>query len=487
MTEERRYGINWVDLIIKVILVALFVLLICWLFPMPKLDTFYDKVFSENINTMKEAARDYYTSGNLPTTIGETKSLTLKQMIDTKMILEFSDKDGNACDASSSYVSVTKTLDSEYALKVQLTCGDETDYIIDTIGCNGTCLLSDVNNNAASNQEVSSVNPEDTSYNYDTSKGVNTVYYPLSGTTYVNSNPTTTTKTTTTKTTTTKKTTSSSTSTKNENSSSNSGSSNSSSSNKKLYYEQARIVKSYGNWIEGTRSGSNIETKTERVNYYTYTPRNSSSSKTSEYRTSSYVFKNDFNRGKSYSYELQLIDIPSSVNNVTLKSSRYFNSADYTYYVNNRDTNLYMTGNDMLHNSYSASAAQFKRASLKSHNFTYAIGNPYKVNGVWRVNVTVILKSATGVTAFREPTLNSYLYYVPIYFKVNYGSSSQGRSVVDTEANAYKYSGYSKTYAYSKTKRYYRYVTETVDYNQTKWTTSKNVSGYRFTGRTQYR
>ena len=92
MTEERRYGINWVDLIIKVILLILFVLLICWLFPMPKLDTFYDKVFNENIQTMKSAARDYYTVDRLPNTIGETKTMSLKQLIDSKMILEFSDK-----------------------------------------------------------------------------------------------------------------------------------------------------------------------------------------------------------------------------------------------------------------------------------------------------------------------------------------------------------------------------------------------------------
>ena len=42
--------------------------------------------------------------------------MTLKQLLDNKLILEFTDKNGNTCDTTNSYVQVTKTLDSEYAL-----------------------------------------------------------------------------------------------------------------------------------------------------------------------------------------------------------------------------------------------------------------------------------------------------------------------------------------------------------------------------------
>ncbi len=497
MTEERRYGINWVDLIIKVILLILFVLLICWLFPMPKLDTFYDKVFNENIQTMKNAARNYYTVDRLPSAIGETKTMTLKQLIDSKIILEFSDKDGNACDTANSYVQVTKTLDSEYALKVQLTCGDESDYIIDTIGCNGTCLLSEVNNakDAAKTENDDSETYNDVKLGGSSPSG-NTkyYYYPLGGTTGSTST-TTIIKYPENNTSNNSNTDTNSESRKpnrpnNNNNHSNSNNNNNNNfDNQTLYYQQAKIVKSYGDWIEGYKSGNNIETKTKRVNYYYYTKNSSSSTKqTSEYRTTSYIESREIYNGKQYSYELQLTDIPPTATNVNVVSDRYFSSTDYQKYLNTYSTNLYMSGNDMLHNSNLSSTSQFKVSALKSNNFDYNISNAYKSNGVWRVRVNIYIRSKVGATAYYDRSLNKEILFVPVYFKTNYSASTSGstKSYLDTEDNSYKYSGYSRSYAYSDTINYYRYVTERVDYNQTKWSTSRYLDGYKFTGNTRY-
>lgn len=486
MTEERRYGINWVDLIIKIILLILFVLLICWLFPMPKLDTFYDKVFNENIQTMKYAARDYYTSNNLPTTIGETKSMTLKQLVDNKLVLEFSDKDGNACDTTNSYVQVTKTLDSEYALKVQLTCGEQSDYIIDTIGCNGTCLLSDVKN-ASNNEKADDEDYKPTSTSKGSTKnyvnsnggGTSTVYYPLGG----NNTPSKSTTTTIIKNPTTSN--NNSNNGGNSNNTNNNGSSNSTNNKRTLYYEHARIVEDYGNWIEGYRTGSNIETKTESVRYYNYTNSNYANS-SSVYRTSSWIDRNEIYNGKTYSYELQLTDLPSSTRNVNIITDRYFNSSDYQSYINNMNKNIYMTGNDMLHNSNNRNATAFKNSALRSNNFTYTLSDPYKSNGVWRVLVTIRIKNSIGIMSYYDSSLNKNIFFVPVYFKAQYNGGNS-KTYTDTSSNAYKYPGYSKTYAYTTTKKYYRYVNEYVDYHQTKWSTSRNLSGYKFTGNTQYR
>ena len=49
-----RVGLNWKDIIIKIIMFTLFVLLLLWLFPKANLDVFYDKVYTDNIKTMKE-------------------------------------------------------------------------------------------------------------------------------------------------------------------------------------------------------------------------------------------------------------------------------------------------------------------------------------------------------------------------------------------------------------------------------------------------
>ena len=139
-----RVGLNWKDIIIKIIMFTLFVLLLLWLFPKANLDVFYDKVYTDNIKTMKEAARNYYTVDRLPVSVGDKTSMTLKEMIDNKMVIRFNDKDGKTCDESNSKVEVTKLSDSEYSLKVQLNCGEQNDYILETIGCttvcsNGTC------------------------------------------------------------------------------------------------------------------------------------------------------------------------------------------------------------------------------------------------------------------------------------------------------------------------------------------------------------
>ena len=160
MYEENnvtyRVGINWKDIIIKVILLILFILLLLWIFPRPKLDVFYDSVYTNNIKTMKEAARNYYTIDRLPKQVGEQSSMTLKEMVDNHMIIRFTDKDGNTCDETNSKVVVTKNSDNEYVLKVQLNCGSQQDFILETIGCttvcsNGTCttVINNGNNSSA--------------------------------------------------------------------------------------------------------------------------------------------------------------------------------------------------------------------------------------------------------------------------------------------------------------------------------------------------
>lgn len=488
MTEERRYGINWVDLIIKVILLVLFVLLIVWLFPMPKLDTFYDKVFNDNIQTMKSAAREYFTVDRLPEKIGETKTMSLEQLLNNKLILDFSDKNGNACDTKNSYVQVTKTLDSEYALKVSLTCGDETDYIIDTIGCNGTCLLSDVNNadKAAKTTDDKDTDDEYTEdVKFSGSKGKNSKYNGVTSAYY---NPFTTTKNTSgtnthTSTTTTiyKNNTSSSDNTSQVN---NKSTVTINRKEKTAYYEQAKVRTSYGNWVEGYGSG-NVDRKTEKVDYYYYTRNNGYNNRTSEYRTTSWLAANEYYNGKSYSYELQLTDIPSSVNNVSMVTNRYFYSNDYAAYINNRNSNVYMSGNDMLSNTNNRNASTFANSALKSNNFTYSLSNPYKTNGVWRVRVYISIRNNSYVPAYYDSYLNRDIYFVPVYFKVSYGSAASNR-VLDTAANSYKYSGYTRTYAYSDTKYYHRTLHEYVDYDNTKWSTSRYLDGYKFTGNIRY-
>ena len=120
-----RVGINWKDIIVKIIMFALFILLLLWLFPKANLDVFYDTVYTNNINTMKEAARNYYTVDRLPKNVGDKTSMTLKEMVDNKMLIRFTDKDGQTCDENNSKVEVTKLSDSEYSRSEERRVGKE--------------------------------------------------------------------------------------------------------------------------------------------------------------------------------------------------------------------------------------------------------------------------------------------------------------------------------------------------------------------------
>ena len=171
-----KVGINWKDIIIKFVMLILFVIILLLLFPKADLDVFYDTVYSNNVNTMKEAARNYYTVDRLPSKVGDKKSMTLKEMVDNHMLIRFTDKDGKTCDESASLVEVTKISDDEYTLKVQLKCGEQEDYILETIGCttvcsNGTCQTVIVDKNddntenngtIADNSQANNSNSNDT-------------------------------------------------------------------------------------------------------------------------------------------------------------------------------------------------------------------------------------------------------------------------------------------------------------------------------------
>ena len=157
-TDNNDFSIR--NVILKFLFVALFIFILIWIFPLKsdlkkaissnggnnktekvstnELSILYDRIFSENLIMMKDAAKEYFTLERLPEKEGDKAKITLGEMISKKMIIEFKDKNGKTCDKTASYVEVTKGTE-EYVMKVNLKCGEEENYIITYLGCYDYC------------------------------------------------------------------------------------------------------------------------------------------------------------------------------------------------------------------------------------------------------------------------------------------------------------------------------------------------------------
>ena len=158
MYEERRTNTGLRDVILQLLFILLFVFILCWLFPTKsylnerlesiesgenggyssQLDALTSKIFSQNIESMKEAAQSYFTLPRLPQKVGDTVKITLGDMISKKIILPLTDKNNKTCSETKSYVEVAKDKD-EYVMKVNLSCGEEEAYILVYMGCYDYC------------------------------------------------------------------------------------------------------------------------------------------------------------------------------------------------------------------------------------------------------------------------------------------------------------------------------------------------------------
>lgn len=166
MKEKNSNASTFIrDLLVKLLLIVIFIFLLMKLIPMPDLTAFKDSIFSNNINSMKDAAKSYYTTERMPSETGKSSKMTLQEMLDQNLLLPFVDKDGKECDTKKSYVKVTKG-DTEYELKVSLTCNGETKYVIEKIGCYDFCPSGKCNEKITTKTDddgkINVVNPDGT-------------------------------------------------------------------------------------------------------------------------------------------------------------------------------------------------------------------------------------------------------------------------------------------------------------------------------------
>ena len=115
MYEEAISSINWQNVAIRligfIILIGILLLSI-YLLTIEKPKTSF---FEDNLTTMTSVAKNYYNKNDI-----EDK-ITLREMIDKKMVLEFIDEDGKQCDVNNSYAKLENN-----KLKVFLTCNKKS-------------------------------------------------------------------------------------------------------------------------------------------------------------------------------------------------------------------------------------------------------------------------------------------------------------------------------------------------------------------------
>ncbi|MFV0250074.1 MAG: hypothetical protein ACK5HP_03475 [Bacilli bacterium] len=149
--ENSNFSIR--NLILQFLFIVLFIFVLIWIFPMKSdlnnalknvgnsetdLSMFYDQIFNNNVLAMKDAAKSYYTTPRLPQKVGDKVKMTLREMLDAKIILPFVDSSGDACDLDSSYVEISKN-DDEFIMKVNLKCGEQENYLLVYMGCYDYC------------------------------------------------------------------------------------------------------------------------------------------------------------------------------------------------------------------------------------------------------------------------------------------------------------------------------------------------------------
>lgn len=149
---NNQKGYTFVDFLIQLIFVVSFVIVLVWLFPTKDYlksnfneSNFYEKdadvsdsIFVNNINNVFEASKSYFGYNmSLPEDLGEEKTITLGELVNEHVIIMPKDKKGKTC-SSDSTSTITKTTFG-YSIKVTLTCGEQTDYIIRNVGCDPFC------------------------------------------------------------------------------------------------------------------------------------------------------------------------------------------------------------------------------------------------------------------------------------------------------------------------------------------------------------
>ena len=136
--SKKSIEIDWKSLLIKLGILLVVVFLIIWIISLFNKKEENVSNFGVNLQAMRDAATEYFTGSRLPSEINDSKKITLKEMFDRNLLVEFQDEEGNSCDTANSYAEATKLTETNYRIEVKLVCDHDSDTIINTVKRNVT-------------------------------------------------------------------------------------------------------------------------------------------------------------------------------------------------------------------------------------------------------------------------------------------------------------------------------------------------------------
>lgn len=171
MEKEKR--INWLSLFIKIVIVFIFILIIIWLVSKIIGNNKLSQTFINNINNMEKVSIEYFKTIDLPLEKGKSVKITLKELIDKKIIVSTNSDSDSTCDVKESHSKITREK-NKYIVETTLKCGKEKDTIMKDFSLKD-CKNCNIKENNKDKEKPS--NNKENINNSDTSSSKGTKYY----------------------------------------------------------------------------------------------------------------------------------------------------------------------------------------------------------------------------------------------------------------------------------------------------------------------
>ena len=138
MYESKKVKFNWKGLIVKILIILAILILFLMIFPLggKKKDN-YSNGFKDNLTKLKDVGGSYFGKDNLPSEVGDSIKVSLKDLINDKKI-DTLKVDKTTCNENDSYIKIVKK-SKGYELETTLICGNEKNTSYSYLGCIDNC------------------------------------------------------------------------------------------------------------------------------------------------------------------------------------------------------------------------------------------------------------------------------------------------------------------------------------------------------------